>query len=1009
MNWEKKPSLALLKRVNKLGMLIDSIKNIFAWGSCREDPEALKISFEHAHSSQLRGDQRTAITEYRAHLQRFPLDVNAMNNLGCCLDEIGDRVESGELFEKAFLLDDSNLAVIINYAKSLVDKQRINECLKYLPQAKSYESDSPNVNAVYAGMTLAMGDADSARIYALKAWLGSFDKLRLANCYLFYCSYTDISEARLAAEHRFWAETLLPRSFPASVKLSSSFVLPTKGSKIRIGYWSPDFRNHSVRYFALPLLENHDKEKFEVIAYHDAPSHDEQTDAIKACCDHFLPVSDLPDAQLVNLMRSHQLDVLVELAGQSSANRLNLLQERLATKQLTGLGYPPTTGLSTIDGKLLDTYIASADSARYYTETPMVLDGSFWCFDPHEKPDICADPPAVKNGYITFACVGNIAKITQAMLDCWAKILTSVQDSRLLIRSISLNDTVAAQFIADRMKQSGIDLTRVDFFGPAGGTEFFASYNSIDIILDTYPFNGGTTTCFATYMGVPVLSMAGQSLLSRMGKSVLSNLGLTDWIVTSYEEYVEKAILHAQDIAFLSLFRSQARKLYAASPLGNGKLFARDFEQHCTALLEQTEAPPRHAVSALPVDELIARAYVVLRHGQFEAAKRIVDHCLSEYPNCGIAHVLSTYQLTVNGQFVEAAEYLKTRLANFAADDKFIALLNIARFNMLVNRPSEAEDAIVSAAECVPGTVYGALQFRMLQAYLEASDTASRIERHETGKPLSCIRSLTVLIVCDDNARYAVLEDHFRQACKPVDGLTVSYQQCQEENRWKSYLDQLLDDGDDAFVIIQKNMDVCNPSLFADIVGALELFDIVSIGGARCWDRIDWRYSPIENKAISYMIPSGEVEGLYEINYAGQDLSPLAGNMAVLDGNFLAVKKAKLRSLDPFTLFDPLLEGGGTLLEEYFTHAAFRANLTLSVHQNLGVIFDWRVLMTQEHQGEARWQIAQQMSFDPFLEQAESRSTISIPVSSAEAGMGILERFFSNPSCSATSHPTRLK
>lgn len=974
-------------------MLIDSIKNIFAWGSFRHDPEARSISFEHANSFNLSGDRRTAITEFRDHLQRFPLDVDAMNNLGCCLSDTGDRDAAGELFEKAFLIDDSNLSVVINYAKSLVDKQRINECLKYLPQAKSYQPDSPNVDAVYAGMALAKGDADTARSYALKAWLGSFDNLRMANCYLFYCSYTDIDEARLAAEHRFWAETLLPRSFPAEEAPSPPFALPAKGRKIRIGYWSPDFRNHSVRYFAPPLLENHDKEKFEVIAYHDAPYHDEQSDVIKACCDHFIPVSDMPDAQLVSLMRSHQLDVLVELAGQSSANRLNLLQERLATRQLTGLGYPPTTGLSTIDGKLLDTHIASADSSRYYTETPLVLDGSFWCFDPKEQPEICAEPPAARNGYITFACVGNIAKITQAMLDCWAKILSSVPGSRLLIRSISLNDTVAAQFIADRLKQSGIDLARVDFFGPAGGTEFFTSYNSVDIILDTYPFNGGTTTCFATYMGVPVLSMAGQSLLSRMGKSVLSNLGLTDWIVTGYEEYVEKAILHAQDIAFLSRFRAQARSLYATSALGNGKLFARDFEQHCIALLEQTEAPPRHLVEALPAEELIARAYAVLRHGQFEAARRIVDHCLNEYPNCGTAHVLSTYQLTERGQFIEAAEYLETRLANFAPDDKFIALLNIARFNMLANRPDEAENAIAKTSECVPDIASGALQFRMLQAYLEARDTAGRIERHKMSMPISGIRSLTVLIVCDDDARYTVLEDHIRQTCKPIDGITVRYRQCSEGNRWKSYRDHLLDDGDDALVIVQKNIDVCNTELFADIVFALDQFDIISIGGARCWDRIDWRRSPIENKAISFLIPSGEADGFYEINYAGHDLTPLVGNLAVLDGNFLAIKKAKLRSIDPFILFDPLLEGGGTLQEEHFTHAAFRANLALGVHQNLGVIFDWRIPMTYDHQGEARWQIAQQMSFDPFLDRAEDRSTISIPVQSPELGMQILGRF----------------
>lgn len=979
-------------------MLFEAIKNIFARGSLPLDRESQMISLDQAISFQLNGDQRKAITAFRSHLQRFPHDVTAMNNLGCCLLDTGDDNAARNLFEKAFLLDDSNLAVIINYAKSLVDKQRISECMQYLPQARAYEPDSPNVDSLCASIALAKGDADMARKYALKAWLGTFDNLRSANCYLFNTSYTDIDEARLAAEHRFWAETLLPRSFPTLDGTHPSSTVPAKSRKIRLGYLSPDFRNHSVRYFALPLLENHDKEKFEVIAYHDSPYHDNQTEAVKTCCDYFVPVSEMPDAELVCLIRSHHLDILIELAGHTSANRLNLLQEHLANRQLTGLGYPPSTGLSTIDGKLFDRYIASEDSARYYTETPLVLDGSFWCFDPKEQPEIDTEPPAVKNGFITFACVGNIAKITQAMLDCWQIILSSVPNSRLLIRSISLNDTVAREFVADRMTQSGIDLRQVNFFGPAGGLEFFASYNSIDIILDTYPFNGGTTTCFATYMGVPVISMAGQSLLSRMGKSVLSNLGLTDWIVTSHEEYVEKAILHAQDIAFLSRFRAQARNLYATSPLGNGKLFARDFEQHCIALLEQIEVPPCHRVEALPVEEVIARAYAVLRHGQFEAARRIVDHCLREYPNCGAAHVLSTHRLTERGQFKEAVEYLDTHLSNLAQYDKFIVLLNIARFNMLANQPDETAKAIALAAECVPNTATGRLQFKMLKAYLELKNEKHCVNRRQLSEPCTAIRSILVLIVCNDEDSYTRIENRFREICHPVDHVAVRYQRCDEKIRWRSYQQHLLDKREDALIIVQKNIDICNPELFTDILVGLRQFDILGIGGAKYWDRIEWRQSPIENKAICCLIPSGERDGFYEINFAGQNLSPLVGNMAVLDGSFLAINKSKFYALNPRDLFDPLLEDGGILQEEYFTHVSFKENLALGAHQNMGVIIDWRIPLNYDHLREARWHIAQQLSFDPLLDQEEDRSVISIPVISPELGIQILEHFLSQQS-----------
>jgi len=613
-------------------MLTKLIKRLFSGSGVQHDSNERTTSFQRASDLILKEDTRSAIAALKKHLASFPLDVQALNDLGCCLIDIGDENAAFALFEKAYSLDDSYLPVIINHAKGLVDKKRIYEAVGFLRQAKAYEPYSPNVNSVYAAMAFNKSDASTARTYALKAWLGSFDTLRLANCYLFDCAYCDdIDEARLAAEHRFWAETLLPQPVPPDEVIEDSLVLPAKGKKVRIGYWSPDFRNHSVRYFIFPLLENHDREKFEIVAYHDSPHHDEKTDAIKACCDHFIPVGELPDTHLVSLIRSHRLDILVELAGQTSANRLNLLRERLASRQLTGIGYPPTTGLASLDGKLLDIHIADENSSRYYTEPPLVLDHSFWCFDPKEEPEIAAVPPAEKNGYITFACVGNIAKITQAILACWAKVLERVPNSRLLLRSISLTDQAAADTIADRLVRANIDLARVDLHGPVGGTEFFTSYNSVDIVLDTFPFNGGTTTCFATYMGVPVVSMAGRSLLSRMGKSVLSNLGLTDWIASNYEEYVEKAVGHARNVTFLAHFRGAARSLYAASALGNGRIFARDFEKHCLALLAQAEPSHGHRVAALSAEELVDRAYAVFRLGQFEAAGRIVDHCLRDF------------------------------------------------------------------------------------------------------------------------------------------------------------------------------------------------------------------------------------------------------------------------------------------------------------------------------------------------------------------------------------------
>ena len=982
-------------------MLFDAIKNILFRRAAKYDLEEQQASRERIESIQLDGDFRTAIKEYKKYLERFPYDVDAINNLGCCLIDIGDEAAAGVQFELAFSLDENFQPALANYARYLLGAYRINDCLTYLQHAKIFSPDNPNIYAVYAGAALNKGDAEAARSYALKAWLGLFDSLRAANCFLFYSSYADMDEALLAAEHRFWAETLLP--LPVSSVNEEKVVdallkdqLPAKGKKIRIAYWSPDFRNHSVRYFSLPLLENHDRERFEIIGYNDMPLSDTQTDAIKACCDYFITVNDMSDIQLVELMRSHQLDILVELAGQSGANRLNLLQERLATVQLTGLGYPPTTGLSTIDGKFLDRHIVDTDSPRYYTETPLILDGSFWCFDPKEQPEIYVDPPVIKNGYITFACVGNIAKISQPILECWVKILDRVPDSRLLIRSISFSDVAAVDFVTDRFQKAGMDLTRVDLTGPAAGADFFASYNGVDIILDTYPFNGGTTTCFATYMGVPVLSMAGQSLLSRMGKSILSNLGLSDWVVTNTEEYVEKAVLHARDVEFLSRFRSEARNLYAASALGNGKLFAQDFEKHCFELLNRTERSSHHQVAALPADELVSRVFTVIRYGQFEAAQRIVDHCLREYPDCGAAHVLATYPLTAQGKFIEAVEYLEARLPRFSLSDQFSALLNIARFNILANQPSAAEFAINRMASCAPCSLKDKLYLKMLHAYLEALKHSGNDQKLTMVNPSSSLLagSVLVLIVCDDEARYAEIQENIRATCAELDGIVVSYKQCKETKRWISYLDFLQDENYGCVVIVQKNANFCNVNFFADIAIGLERYDVISTGGAKCWDRLDWRLSPLDNKVQSFLIPSGEMNGFYEVSYTGcEAVNVLTGNMQVLDGGILAIKTEKLRLLDIASLFDPLLEGGGVLQEEYFTHAVFKAGLSLGVHQNLGVIFDWRITVAQDNIDDVREHITQKMSFDPFLDADEDRTSLSIPVSSAVQGVQVIGEF----------------
>jgi predicted O-linked N-acetylglucosamine transferase (SPINDLY family) len=978
-------------------MLLRLIKNFFAHRTMSSRNSKAFSAREKSEALLHQGDFRSAIPAYRNYLKDFPYDVAAMNDLGCCLANTGDDVGAATVFDQAFSLDDTYLPVVVNHAKSITDRQRSAEALPYLRQAKVYDADFYASDAVLGAIALAMGNAELACRYARRAWLASFDNLRLANCYLLNCAYHDIDEAQLAAEHRFWAETIAPhaRADDAEAFDVSMEALPECSSKIRIGYWSPDFRNHSVRYFFWPLLENHDRNRFEIVLYHDIPKSDEYTAQFREKADHFIDVSALPDTGLVALIRSHHLDVLIELAGHTSNNRVNLLQERLATVQLSGLGYPPTTGLRTVDAKLLDVHIAAADCARYYAEIPLVLPNSFWCFDPMQEALIDPVPPALRNGYPTFACIGNIAKISYRTLACWAEILQRVPNARLLLRSISFNDPAAIDSMRERVAAYGIALDRVDFCGPAGGADFFASYNEVDIVLDTYPFNGGTTSCFAAYMGVPIVSLAGHSLISRMGKSILNNLDLSDWVVDDQSAYVERAVTGAADLSFLARFRVEARERFLRTALGDGKRFAEHLERSCMELLQAKRDGTlchENAVAPLPAQELVRRAYGVLRFGQYEAAQRIVDYCLRAYPNCGTAHILNTQRLTIDAKYDEAAAYLLDRVDSFDASDRFAAWVNIARFYLLLGRNEDCRKVVKLAATTVGEDACDLVQLRMLETCLNVRAG----ERPVTGAcwTLDGTVSITVLIVVDDPEVFVRKRDGIASRCEFPAGVNVSFLRCSEHHKARVYSAVLRESTADVVLIVHKNIEIYSASFLRDLVLAMEHCDLLGIAGARTWDRLDWRQSPAHNKVASFMVPNDEEHGGWEIQLLGMERNATVHALSVLDGSLLAINRARLAGIEGLAEFDPLLEDGAALMEEELSHRAHLAGLRLTVHQSLGVVLDWRVALRNLHLGEVRWQLTQRYGFDPLILRDEDRTIISVPVASPDEGVVVQQLFF---------------
>lgn len=910
----------------------------------------LNAKIRDADNHRMRGELHEAILLYEECLAVDKQNVELINSLGACYVDVGREQEGRAQFELAYSLNDAYIPGVANYAKSLVDNRETTRALELLEHIHICEPDFGNIYAIYAALCFKMGDTARARHFYMKGWLGAFDSLRMANAYLFPLSYCG-SEQETAMEHRFWAATLRDTLLADEAKRRAQEVgedctitplpsrVPTEG-KLRIGYWSPDLRNHSVRYFFRPLLENHDRSRFEVHLYHDCFASDAQTEAMKVSCDHFHDVFLLNDVQLFELMRSHQLDILVEMAGHTSANRLLLFKNnRFAALQITGIGYPPTTGLTSIDAKMIDRFIANDHVAHHYAEKPMVLPSSFWCYDPMDTDEgTLADvPPSERNGFVTFACVGNIAKINPEVMGLWRRILDGVPGSRLAIRAINFEDPNARAAMAKRMAEHGFDMERVDLLDAQGGAAYFNSYNDIDIILDTYPFNGGTTTCFATYMGVPVITRAGDSLISRMGLSAMANLGFEDWVAHSDEAYVQKAIQAAHDADFLRTFKRTARGRFKETSLGNGQMFARDFEQACEAYLRdkhQDGLSYQHDIPPLPAKELMRRAYGVWRAGNGDAAVRILNHCLALHPDHGGAHLFVAQQLGDKGSYGEAIAYLSERLPTFDRDDQVGAMIVVIRWLLISGDLIAAQDWLARAEAVGSSDSFDVAQLRLYRACLSARGEDVPPASETTGfgpEP----KRVVVLVPCDDPEYFDAWVMRMQSTWRVPAGCSVKFERCSERARGRAYQAWMTGGHADVLIIMQWVAEAVAPDFLAVMLASLAQHTAVSVAGATRWTRSHWRGDEFAVKSAGFIVEARDAPGMYDVQCLGTSGDMLVGQQSILDGVVLGVR---LGGGLPVTDFDDELVGVGWALEEEWSYRLGQAGGQLAVHRGLGIL-----------------------------------------------------------------------
>ncbi|HSZ56228.1 MAG TPA: tetratricopeptide repeat protein [Tepidisphaeraceae bacterium] len=555
------------------------------------------------------GHFEDSIAAHRQAVQLKPQSPEILSNLGIALKESGDIAGSVAAFSRAIELKPDYVDALNNLGGALAVQGRLDEALSAFTRAAALRPDSPEVQNNLGNLLKENGRLDeSAAAYQralrlrpdfaeahsnlginlssqgkLTEAIESFAKAMRARPdvpqYFGNLLYTmhfhpDYDGATILREHLKWAGQYA-EPLSREVRSRQAEVSARPNGRLRIGYVSPDFRDHPVGRFLAPLLAHHDPERVEVFCYSAVRIPDALTARMQGHADHWQNIVGRTDAEAAEQIRRDNIDVLVDLTLHMTGSRLLLFARKPAAVQATWLGYVGTSGLAAIDFRISDPFLDPPGTEEPYVERTVRLPRCYWCYEPAAIAAPVNALPALSAGHVTFGCFNNFMKVTPQTLDLWAKILATVPGSRIVIHSHAGSHREQAK---GRFGKLGIDASRVEFVAMAPTAQYLRQHHQIDIALDPFPYGGGTTTCDALWMGVPVVSLAGHTAVGRAGVSLLNNVGLTQLVAQTPQQYVSIAAALAADPAKLAEIRAGLRERMRCSPLMDAQRFAADIE-----------------------------------------------------------------------------------------------------------------------------------------------------------------------------------------------------------------------------------------------------------------------------------------------------------------------------------------------------------------------------------------------------------------------------------------------
>ena len=543
---------------------------------------ALEINpqFSEAHNNlglvlKYLGKSEEALASYRRAVEINPNFFEAHNNFGVALQDLGLYSEAVASHRRAIEVNPGYVDAYYNLGVALIELGQFDESVRSYRRALEIDPNSAKVHSLLGNALRDLGQLDDALTCYHRAIEIKPDIFEAHNNLLFVLNFVATHTPAYCLEQA--------RQFGriATEKVGARFTewrCDTQPKKLRVGFVSGDLLSHPVGFFLEGLLSHINPDRIELFAYSARFKEDELTARIRPYFSSWKSLVGLSDEAAARVMHDDGIHLLLDISGHTNLNRLPAFAWKPAPVQVSWLGYFATTGIAEIDYLLADEVGVPKALQNQFTESIWYLPDTRLCFTAPRITLPVTATPALTHGWVTFGCFQNLSKVTDEVLACWAKILTALPKAKLRIQSAQLGESSRQEQMLQRLQRYGIPPENVELLSAANYENYLAAHAEVDIILDTFPYPGGTTTCEALWMGVPTLTLAGDRLLARQGASLLTAVGLEEWIATSQDGYVAKAIALASDLPKLETLRMGLRQQVLDSPLFNAARFARNFE-----------------------------------------------------------------------------------------------------------------------------------------------------------------------------------------------------------------------------------------------------------------------------------------------------------------------------------------------------------------------------------------------------------------------------------------------